>query len=381
MPSRQVAQTGVRSHYDQLVSCGAISADPAQVALADRLDRLNASIAADRLAAKSSALGWMFGRKRPAAAPRGLYIHGAVGRGKTMLMDFFFAACPEAKKRRAHFHEFMTDAHERIHAHRQALKRGETGQDDPIPPVAAALADEARVICFDEFSVTDIADAMILSRLFTALFARRVVLVATSNVAPVYLYRDGLTRGLFLPFLKVLREHTDVANLDADKDYRLDKLGRAPVWHAPLTLAADRAMDDLFATMTGGVKAEPAEIAVKGRAVCVPRQAMGIARFDFSDLCDKPLGAADYRAIAQRYKTVFIDRVPVLDEAKRNPAKRFIALIDTLYDNGNRVAISAEAEPEKLYVGKSGSEAFEFARTASRLVEMRSAQWLSGEAG
>ncbi|MCB2021272.1 MAG: AFG1 family ATPase [Burkholderiaceae bacterium] len=352
--------------------------DPAQLEVAAELDRLIDEISARRLETKSSALGWLFARRHAGRAPvRGLYIHGAVGRGKTMLMDLFFELVPVRRKRRAHFNDFMADVHSRIHAHRQARKAGKTSQDDPIPPVAAALGSEAWVLCFDEFSVTDITDAMILSRLFSALFAQGVVLVATSNVAPEALYRDGLNRQLFLPFIDILERHTRVLTLDARTDYRLEKLDRLPVYMTPLDDETARQMDLAWATATDGMREEREEITVMGRAVEVPRAVKGAARFDFSELCGRPLGARDYLAIAARYHTVFVDNVPALDARQRNEAKRFILLIDTLYDHRNRLVISAAAAPDGIYAETRGTEAFEFERTASRLIEMQSQDYLS----
>jgi cell division protein ZapE len=373
------AHPSVMQRYRHLVETGAITRDPAQEDVTVALDRLIAEIADKRLASKSSALGWLFARKRSKPEPiPGLYIHGGVGRGKTMLMDMFFELAPVKRKRRVHFNDFMADAHDRIQQHRQARKEGLVSEDDPIPMVAATLAKEAWVLCFDEFSVTDIADAMILSRLFSALFANGVVLVATSNIAPRELYRDGLNRQLFLPFVAVLERHVRVLPLDSDKDYRLEKLNRMPVYLTPLDRAADAAMDTAWRTMANGNE-KPETIAVKGRRIAVPRAAGRAARFSFAELCDAPLGTRDYLAIAERFDTIFIDRVPVLDQTRRNPAKRFILLIDTLYDARKRVVMSAEAAPDALYAGRSGvTEAFEFARTASRLIEMQSRDWLEG---
>lgn len=368
----------VRQRYAHLVETGAIERDAAQERIAARLDRLIDEVAAKRLADKSSALGWLFGKKRAARDPvRGLYIHGAVGRGKTMLMDMFFELVPARAKRRVHFNDFMAEVHDRIQRHRQARKDGAVKEDDPIPPVARALAEEAWVLCFDEFTVTDIADAMVLSRLFSALFAAGVVLVATSNVAPQDLYRDGLNRQLFLPFIPILERHTDVLSLDAERDYRLEKLGRMPVYIMPLDDEADRRMDEAWAAVTEGHPEGVADLALMGRELHVPRACGRAARFTFAELCDKPLGARDYLAIAKRFNTLFIDRVPVLDQTRRNPAKRFILLIDTVYDRRMRLVMSAEAAPDALYAGRPGvTEAFEFERTASRLIEMQSRDWL-----
>jgi cell division protein ZapE len=368
----------VAQRYAHLVATGEIADDPAQRKIIAALDRLIDEIRAKRLQRKSSALGWLFAKSR--AAPElvtGLYVHGGVGRGKTMLMDLFFEMVPVRRKRRVHFNAFMADAHDRIQKHRLARKNGEAKEDDPIPPVARALADEAWVLCFDEFSVTDIADAMILSRLFSALFANGVVLVATSNLAPDDLYRDGLNRQLFLPFIALLKRHAGVMALDSPTDYRMEKLNRMPVYLTPLSVDADRLMDEAWEVVTRGKPDASDAVAVKGRQVVVPRAAGAAARFSFADLCDAPLGARDYLAIADKYDTIFIDRVPVLDQTRRNPAKRFILLVDTLYDRHIRLFISAEAPPQGLYQGRPGvTEAFEFDRTASRLIEMQSREWL-----
>ncbi len=367
------------SRYQALVDSGEISFDAAQAAVARRLSALNDRLADYRLARrKSSALAWLFSRGQKQEPVRGLYIWGDVGRGKTMLMDLFMEASPVRHKRRAHFHEFMADVHERIHVWRQKLKAGEVKGDDPIAPVAAALAEEAWLLCFDEFSVTDIADAMILGRLFGKLFEEGVVVVATSNVVPDQLYRDGLNRALFLPFIKLLQERMDVLKLDSRTDFRLEKLSGQPVWLTPEGAESDRAMDAFWSRLTGGVEGEATTLQVKGRQVPVPRQAHGIARFTFSDLCEKPLGASDYLAIAHAFHTVMLDRIPVMKGLdKRNEAKRFITLIDALYDNQVKLVASAGAEPNRLYLSESGTEEFEFHRTASRLIEMRSDEYLA----
>jgi cell division protein ZapE len=368
----------VLQRYSHLVQTQAISRDPEQEKVARALDRLIDEIIAKRLANKSSALGWLFAKKRETQAPvRGLYIHGGVGRGKTMLMDMFFDLVPVRRKRRVHFNDFMADVHDRIARHRQARKEGTVKEDDPIPPVAKALADQAWVLCFDEFSVTDIADAMILSRLFSALFAQGVVLVATSNVAPEDLYRDGLNRALFLPFVATLQKHAEIVPLDAATDYRLQKLDRIPVYLTPLGAATDREMDKIWEALTTGTEVKADSIAIKGRQIAVPLAAGQSARFSFTELCENPLAAREYLAITDRFDTIVIDRVPVLDPTLRNATKRFILLIDTLYDRKVRLFISAAASPGELYAGRPGTtEAFEFDRTVSRLIEMQSKEWL-----
>lgn len=372
----------VRQHYEALVASGEVDADPAQLELTERYDRLVEEICTRRLSRKSSALGWLFGKRKEASSiVRGLYVHGEVGRGKTMLMDMFFKLLPVERKRRAHFNDFMADVHERINAHRQALKRGETKQDDPIPPVADALADQAWVLCFDEFTVTDIADAMILSRLFSALFSRGVVLVATSNVAPDNLYRDGLNRQLFLPFVDILKKHVDVINLDSRTDYRLEKLDRQPVYLTPLGAETTKRMDAAWTAQKNGVAEKPDVIHIKGRDIAVRQSVPGAARFTFEELCAQPLAASDYIAVVSRYPTLFLDDVPLLDYSRRNEAKRFILLVDVLYDHHARLFVSADASPDKLYEARHGTEAFEFDRTASRLFEMQSAEYLDAIAG
>lgn len=369
----------VRQAYDHLEETGVIGRDPAQMEVVEALDRLIAELSVKRLAAKKSALGWLFARRRPAREPvRGLYVHGEVGRGKTMLMDLFFELVPVRRKRRAHFNDFMADVHDRIQKHREKLKRGETRESDPIPPVAKALAEEAWVLCFDEFAVTDIADAMVLSRLFSALFDEGVVLVATSNVAPRDLYRDGLNRGLFEPFIGILERHARVLNLDGPTDHRRRRLERMKVYVTPLGAEADAEMDAAWTAATAGRAVHRETIPVMGREVAVPRAAGSTARFTFAELCGAPLAARDYLAIVSRFDTLFLDHIPVMGQDRRNEAKRFILLVDTLYDSRVRLVASAEGPPEALYRGTTGAEVFEFARTASRLTEMQSRDWLDG---
>lgn len=362
--------------YDHLVRSGSLERDPAQTAAVAALSRLASRLDERRLARKSSPLGWLFGSREPQAPLRGLYVWGGVGRGKTMLMDLFFDSLAARRKRRVHFHAFMLDVHRRVHAHRQAVKAGTARGDDPIAPVAAALAEESWVLCFDEFTVTDIADAMILGRLFAALWAEGVVVVATSNVDPNDLYRDGLNRSLFLPFIGELLARMDVLKLDARTDYRLEKLAGAAVYHVPADDAARGALDATFERLTAG-SARPVSLKVGTRQIEVPQAAFGAARFRFDDLCAKPLGAADYLVLAREFHTIVLEDVPVMEQSRRNEAKRFIILVDILYENNVKLAASAAAEPTALYVATDGREAFEFDRTASRLIEMRSAAYLS----
>lgn len=366
----------VRERYEALVAAGGIEADAAQLAAVDKLDMLGLELPKQVMASKSGALGWLF-TKAPAAAPlRGLYIYGEVGRGKTMLMDLFYGALAVPRKRRVHFHAFMADVHERIHAERQAIKKGESKAEDPLAPVAKALADEARVLCFDEFSVTDIADAMVLGRLFEKLFNHGVVVVATSNVPPDELYRDGLQRQNVLPFIALLKERMTVLELAARTDFRLEKLQERPSYYVPLDQRSAKAVDEVWRRLSGGSD-ERRRLIVKGREVIVPRASLGAARFPFHDICELPLGPSDYLALARLFHTIVIDNIPLMRLEQRNPAKRFITLIDAMYDHGTKLIASAAAEPFQLFVGEVGTEAFEFRRTASRLIEMRSTSYLA----
>jgi cell division protein ZapE len=365
-----------------MVASGQIEADSAQAAAVERLHALAGQIGQTRLARKSSALGWLFGQNaEPAGTLKGLYIWGAVGRGKTMLMDLFFGYVPAQRKKRVHFHDFMADVHGRVHAVRQAARDGKAKAADPIAPLAEQLADEAWVLCFDEFTVTDIADAMILGRLFTALWARGVVVVATSNVDPQELYKDGLNRALFLPFIAELTAHMDVVKLEAQTDYRLEKLSGAPVYHWPADAKAKSALDDAWRRLTGAAPARAATLLVGTRRVEVPAAAPGVARFAFPQLCDRPLGASDYLMIAREFHTVILDEVPMMDFARRNEAKRFIIFIDVIYEHHVKMVISAAAPPQELYAAEQGREVFEFDRTASRLIEMQAESYLAAPHG
>jgi cell division protein ZapE len=350
------------------VAQGALEADAAQEAAVLRLGALVEKLGEKRLARKSSALGWLFGKREPVAETvlKGLYIWGSVGRGKTMLMDMFFAYVPAQRKRRVHFHDFMAEVHARVHAWRQSAKAGDVKGTDPIEPVAKAMAQEAWVLCFDEFAVNDIADAMILGRLFNALWAEGVVLITTSNVDPDLLYKDGLNRALFLPFIQELKGRVEVLRLDARTDYRLEKLAGAPVYQAPADAKAKAALDLAWDRLTGGAERKSRLLAIGTRKIDVPASAQGVARFNFLDLCDKPLGASDYLLIAREFHTVILDNIPVLDLPQRNQAKRFITLIDVLYEHKVKVVASAAAPADKLYVATDGREAFEFDRTVSR---------------
>lgn len=355
------------ARLDALAASGEIQADKAQRDAAVALDALSLELRRWR-AARRTSFTRLFGGTGP-DAPRGLYIWGQVGRGKTMLMDMFHESVGFKPRRRIHFHEFMAEVHDRIGAARAHTP------GDPIPQVAKDIAAEASLLCFDEFHVTDIADAMILGRLFTALFAAEVVVVATSNVPPERLYKDGLNRQLFVPFIELLAAKTASLELVAAKDFRLEKLAGHPLYFSPLDRAAQASVRESFARLSGAAKGQPRDLEVKGRKVHVPEAANGVALFDFDDLCMKPLGALDYLHIAHAFHTLVITNVPALNRDRRAEARRFITLIDTLYDARVGLVISAAAEPDQIY--PSGDEAFLFERTTSRLIEMRSESYLN----
>jgi cell division protein ZapE len=369
--------TTVSQAYSTLVARGSIENDAAQRALVRKFDALREALVSRRLSSKASSLGWLFSRNSKSAKDiKGLYIHGGVGRGKSMLMDIFFSLAPGQRKRRVHFNEFMRDAHARIHAHRQAFERGDTREEDPIAPVGRDLANGARLLCFDEFAITDIADAMIVGRLFSTLFEAGTVVVATCNTAPDELYRDGLNRQLFLPFIDLIKQRCEVFELDARTDYRLEKLAGAKVYLAPNNEKARQRMESLWAGLTEGANRHDGRVRVGSRSILPSRAAGRCAWFTFRELCEKPRGANDYLALVEQFDTIFLEDVPMMDFATRNQAKRFILLIDTLYDNDVFAVISAAANPHALYSAGSGAEKFEFPRAASRLIEMQSKQYL-----
>lgn len=332
--------------------------DAGQQPAADALDRLKGQLAQ----AKPGFLARLAGKARP--RPRGLYVWGQVGRGKTMLMDQFFAGAPDLPKRRVHFNGFMQEVHAARAAQRSA---------DVIADIASAVAARARLLCLDEMQVTDIADAMILGRLFEALWARGVVIVTTSNQPPDGLYKDGLNRQLFLPFIAKIKQEMEVVHVADGRDYRLGRLAAEKTYVTPLGVAADAALDGLWDKLTDGAAGAPLELSLLGRKLHVPRAAHACARFSFADLVEQPLGAPDYLALAQGFSTLFIDHVRVLKASERNEAKRFILLVDTLYDARTRLVVSAAAEPEALC--PTGPHKAEFLRTASRLREMQSLSW------
>jgi len=367
----------IYQRYLEQARHGHIERDLAQEEVVHKLDALRIALDRHRPMSKAGALGWLFGGARKAEPPRGLYIWGSVGRGKTMLMDFFFQEAQIARKRRVHFHAFMAEVHAHIHQWRQLKKVDKVKGDDPIAPLADDIAERAWLLCFDEFAVTDIADAMILGRLFEALFARGVVVVATSNVDPVDLYKDGLNRALFLPFIAKIREKMEVVRLDSRTDFRLEKLSGGGVYHVPADAKAKDALTAAFRALTGEAEGVRAEIEIVGRKLHVPQALGHVARFHFADLCEKPLGPNDFLAIAENFHTVLVDNIPVMTQDDRNAAKRFITFIDALYDQNVKLVVSAAAAPTELYTGTIGREVFEFDRTASRLIEMQSHSYLA----
>ncbi|MCI4663288.1 MAG: cell division protein ZapE [Neomegalonema sp.] len=367
-------QEGPLARYRALVAEGALKADPAQRAAIEKLQLLHRRLIDYRPARSRSLFGlFVFSARGEAeeGVRRGLYLYGGVGRGKSMLMDLFFETAPVARKQRAHFHAFMQEVHAGIDAARAQ------GSTDPIQPVAEKIAADATLLCFDEMQVTDIADAMILGRLFDKLFDAGVAVVVTSNRHPTDLYKNGLNRQLFVPFIERISAELDVHHLDGPTDFRLARLRGLEIYHTPLGAAADAAMNAAWDEVTDGAVGAPLSFEVSGRTVVIPTYAAGVGRAEFEDLCGAPLGAADYLGITERVRTLFIDRIPKLSRANHDRAKRFVTLIDTLYEAKIHLICSADAEPDDLY--QDGEGAFEFERTASRLMEMRSADWAARE--
>ncbi len=365
-----------RAAYAQRLSSGEMQADAGQAGAVAALDRLETELSE----AKTTGIAALFRKPEPV---RGVYLWGPVGRGKSALMDLFFETAPVQPKRRVHFHVFMAEAHALVNAWRagdQAARQARFGThkgDDPVAPTADVIARGARLLAFDEFQVTDIADAMILGRLFEQLFARGVTVVATSNRAPDDLYKNGLNRQLFLPFIAMLKERMDVVAVAGARDYRLDRLRAAGTWFSPIDADNEASFDRLWRQMLGGDAETGATIEVFGRREHWPRAAGRMLRAHFQSLCGEALGPNDYLAIAGRFDTLFLEAAPRLRPEDRSAARRFATLIDTLYEAHARLVVLAAAEPAKLYPEGEGS--FEFERAASRLEEMRSATWLEAE--
>ena len=366
--STSPAASPIRSQYLALVESGALTSDPAQLEAASHFDK----VARDLMEARPKGFFGLFERAKPI---RGLYLVGEVGRGKTMLMDLFFTALPIKEKRRVHFHEFMDEVHAGISAFRKS-PRGRGDDADPVEAVIKPILKSGlRLLCLDEFHVHDITNAMLLDRLFEKLFAGGVTLVATSNVVPDQLYKDGLNRQLFLPFIARLKQETETVELHSAQDYRRMKFAGQQVYAFGTGAEVRTTMDRLWLRITGGAPGQPAEIESIGRHIPVPLQSMGAARFAFADLCNKPLGTRDFVRIAHSFDSILLDDVPQMDRTRSDAAKRFILLIDSLYDRGVKLAASFEAPLEQL--GKDDKTAFEFQRTVSRLVEMQSEEYLA----
>jgi cell division protein ZapE len=363
--------------YRALLRSGAIKPDPCQELAAEKLQLLHRALGP--YAEQMGKGGWKarlgLGRK-VLPVPRGLYFYGGVGRGKTMLMDIFYESSTIEARKHVHFHAFMLEVHDRVHRFREAAKAGKVAAEaDPLPALAKIIADRAWLLCFDEFHVTDIADAMILGRLFEALFEAGVIIVTTSNRPPRDLYKDGLQRERFQPFIAMIEEKLDVLELDAGVDYRLEAMRGMTVYSTPIGPESEAELADDFRRLTVGAEARPDHFTVQGRDVSIALAAEGAAMATFADLCEAPLGPADFLAIASRYHTLVLSGIPRLGPESRNAAKRFVTLIDALYDHKVNFICSAAAPPTEIY--PAGDGAFEFERTVSRLIEMQSEAYMA----
>ncbi|MBM3517897.1 MAG: AFG1 family ATPase [Alphaproteobacteria bacterium] len=360
--------------YRERLKGGQWKPDPIQELAVENLQLLHNRLKAYKPVKGSTWLDRLLDKREP--PPQGMYLHGGVGRGKSVLMDLFFACAPTAHKRRVHFHAFMLDVHSRIHAWRRLDPSARDG-DDPIKPVAKALAGEATLLCLDELMVKDVADAMILRRLFAKLFTNGVVTVITSNVVPNELYLGGLNREQFLPFIDLIETNLDVFHLDSPRDYRLQRLKGRPMYFAPLGARSDAGLAAAYRELLDGAEPEPLTLDVQGRELPVREAAEGIARFSFAELCGRPLGAADYIEVARSFHTVVLTGIPQLSNERRDEARRFVNLIDVLYDHRVNLLCSAAANPDALYAG--GHEVPEFGRTVSRLNEMQSESYIAAQ--
>lgn len=358
--------------YQQRLADGSLKPDAAQEQVIRILDELHHALAA--LPPEPGIIGKLFGKKNE--MPKGIYIYGAVGRGKSMAMDLFYECVPIAKKRRVHFHSFMQELHHALHLGRQ---KNIQHMDDALSAFARHVAREATLLCFDEFHVVDVADAMLLGRLFQSLWDLNVVIVATSNWAPDDLYKDGLQRDRFLPFIAALKQQLAICHLMSDTDYRLARLRGFPVYYSPLGPHQKERMEFLFGDLIQGAEITPMELQLQGRRWLIRKAAKNIAWIDFEDACSEARGAPDYLALAQQAHVLFLDQIPQFNDDMRNEVKRLMTLIDILYENHVRIVVGAEAEPQKLY--PAGHHAFEFERTVSRLMEMQSAEYLKGAIG
>jgi len=365
---------GPLAAYRRLRRAGKLKPDPAQELAAEKLEALHHQLQHYDPRRQAGWRAFFSSARRQETPPQGLYLFGEVGRGKSMLMDLFFATAPVPKKRRVHFHAFMQEVHGEIHKWRQADAKVRNG-DDPIPPLAQKIAERAWLLCFDEFQVTNVADAMILGRLFETLFRLGVVVVATSNRGPDELYRGGINRELFLPFIALFKSRLDLLELEEGIDYRMARFAGLPLYHTPLGPEADARLDAAFAQLIEGAAAKPETLAIQGRAVTIGAQAKGVARASFAELCEQPLGPADYLAIAARYHSLVLSGIPKIEPAARDLARRFITLVDALYEAKTKLFCSAAVPPAELY--PSGDGSLDFPRTVSRLMEMQSREYLA----
>jgi cell division protein ZapE len=371
--------------YRKMIECGDLKADAIQAEIVDKLQNLFQSLTLKAEQTNESVFSKFFGTKQKRHSLRGLYIYGDVGRGKSMLMDLFYDVAPLKEKRRVHFHAFMLEIHKEMHNWRYMdatarIEKFGTAEDDPIAPLAAKISKESSLLCFDEFQVTDVTDAMILGRLFTALIDHGVILVLTSNRIPDDLYKDGLNRGLFLPTIEMIKRELDVVALDGPTDYRMERMKGMSVYYHPIGEAATNALSGAFWRLTDHEvddrsQVQPEDIEVQGRLLHVPVTSRGVAVVSFKKMCGAALGSADYLALAWKYHTIIMVGIPELGPENRNEAKRFVIFIDALYENNVKFLCSAAVAPENLYAEGHGH--FEFQRTVSRLMEMQSKEYLA----